>query len=129
MDPPGASSRYVRYAHEMTNISHSGSLKDAWFQRLDACGDDTVAIESSLRDAQAVVRRHASRLNSLNTVAMLPSDILEIIYLCTQSLCHTFGDKVTAHWLSVTEVCHRWREVSSCNRHNWTRLMLAYRLH
>ena len=93
------------------------SLKDIWSQKLAALGDNASAIENSYRDAQAVIRLHALRMNDFNIIASLPVDVLEIVFLFARDDClephgpnasWTTGSK----WLIVTHVCHHWREVS-----------------
>ncbi|KZV70840.1 hypothetical protein PENSPDRAFT_651145 [Peniophora sp. CONT] len=107
----------------------SSSLRDAWSQRLLAlrARDDVTAIESSLRDAQAVVCLHASHLNEYNVAASLPEEVLELLYLDTQRLCtsndrdHQF-EPPPSEWIAVTHVCSRWRQVALKLSVLWTDL-------
>ncbi|KZV70841.1 hypothetical protein PENSPDRAFT_430681 [Peniophora sp. CONT] len=100
-------------------------LKDAWDQRLAALGDDAKAIESSMQAAQAVIRHHAERLNSLNRIVCLPAEILEPIFLAVQAadpftgrLHHSWSAE--AEWILISHVCRRWRQVATGFSDLWT---------
>ncbi|KZV70836.1 hypothetical protein PENSPDRAFT_752220 [Peniophora sp. CONT] len=111
----------------MESSASSSSLRDAWSRRLLVLGaqDDVKAIESSLRDAQAVVRLHALKLNDYNIAVSLPVEILELIFLNTQWLC-AFNERdhrlPTSEWVVVTHVCNRWRKVALNFTDLWTNL-------
>ncbi|VDC00461.1 unnamed protein product [Peniophora sp. CBMAI 1063] len=104
----------------MDSSRRSSELKDAWSEELLALGDNVPAIESSLRDAQAVVRLHASKLNAHNIAASLPVEVLEYILLETR-LCGTEDDpRFQDDWPLVTQVCHHWRRVGLAYTRLWT---------
>ncbi|KZV70843.1 hypothetical protein PENSPDRAFT_734464 [Peniophora sp. CONT] len=107
----------------------SSALRDSWSRRLLALGDDATAIEASYRDAQAVVRLHASRLNDLNPIASLPVDVLEDIVLAARDgsefLDVYLGPpggtlRHRSEWVVVSQICRRWRQVALASTRLWT---------
>ncbi|KAI0299845.1 hypothetical protein BC826DRAFT_993688 [Russula brevipes] len=79
------------------------------------------AIDDEIKSLEASLRALKSRRNALVPISHLPPEILAAIFLFLSPSVWNRGINLL-EWLSVTHVCHRWRDIALAHPRLWSHI-------